>query len=125
MPSDVYLITCSENLNFLDFIFTSSSCFAAAILFTYFFLIENKLISGFAASARSSEFGLRSGQSPIQLDSNHHLVLCSKAGSNDLAHQHCSITCFLFHSRVCFIFLQTLKHYSSSLFLRKNDAFHL
>ena len=72
------------------------------------FLIVNKLISAFAASSRSSEFGLRSGQSPIQLITNHHLVLCSKAGSNDPAPQHCSITCFLFQSRVCFIFLQTI-----------------
>ena len=83
-----------------------------------FFLIGNKLISAFAASARSSEFGLRSGQSPIQLITNHHLhlVLCSMAGSNDLALQHCSVTCFPFHSRVCFIFFLTLKHHSSSLF---------
>ena len=80
-----------------------------------FFLIGNKLISAFAASTRSSEFGLRSGQSPIQLITNHHLVLCSKEGSNDLAPQHCSITCFPFHSRVYFIFLQTTMHYSSCL----------
>ena len=115
MLSNVCLITFSKYPNFLNFTCTNSSRFAAAILCTYFALTDSKLISAIAASARSSVFELRSGQSLIQLIITHHQALCPKAGSRSPAPQHSSITCFPFRSRVSSIFLQTIKHsYSSS-----------